>query len=186
MDKREAILDAAEHQFYEAGFHATGIDRIVAAAAVTPRTLYRHFRSKEALVQAVLERREARFMWVLDETLEREVGHEADRWREFFARLGAWFRDEGAAGCLFLKALGEYGCRNDAIAQQVLGYKQALIDGLRQRLRASGVADSPAAADGLLLLLEGAVAMAPVLGGDAAWRRAADSAARLLATHDTT
>jgi AcrR family transcriptional regulator len=47
--------------FYRDGYHATGIDRILADAGVAKMTLYKHFRSKEELILAVLEKRSQLF-----------------------------------------------------------------------------------------------------------------------------
>ena len=54
--KRDTLLDTAERLFYAEGFHATGIDRVINEAGVARMTLYNHFASKEALIEAVLER----------------------------------------------------------------------------------------------------------------------------------
>jgi len=53
--KHAAILDAAAHEFREAGFVATSMDRIAERAGVSKRTVYNHFASKEALFEAILE-----------------------------------------------------------------------------------------------------------------------------------
>src|SRR5258708_1213948 len=50
------ILDAAENLFYREGIHATGVERIAEEAQVSKRTLYRHFPSKNDLVQQYLRR----------------------------------------------------------------------------------------------------------------------------------
>lgn len=52
--KRAQLIETATHLFNHLGVHATGIDRIAAEAGVTKRTLYKHFRTKEELVLAVL------------------------------------------------------------------------------------------------------------------------------------
>lgn len=177
VDKRDAILEAAERSFYAGGFHATGIDTVVAAAGVTPRTLYRHFRSKEALVRAVLERREARYLALLDEALEAGTD---DVWSALFARLGDWFRDQGARGCLFLRAFEEYVERDEAIADCVVAHKQRVLERFRARFEAAGAGDAAGRAESLMLLIEGAVALAPLIGADAAERRATTLATDLL------
>ena len=181
MSKRDDILDGAERLFHRDGFHATGIDGIVAAASVTPRTLYRHFRSKEALVQAVLERRESRFLAHLDAALARpdQDAAGAGPWLHLFGCMERWFDDEGALGCMFLKALGEYG-HHDAIAQLVIRHKRRVLREFRRRIASSALAADPGLADSLALVLEGAVALAPVIGGRAAARHATDTATRLL------
>src|SRR5882724_9371138 len=50
------ILDAAENLFYREGIHATGVERIAKEAQVSKRTLYRHFPSKNDLVERYLRR----------------------------------------------------------------------------------------------------------------------------------
>jgi AcrR family transcriptional regulator len=50
-------LATAQTLFYRDGVRATGIDRIIDEAKVTKVTFYRHFPSKDVLVEAFLERR---------------------------------------------------------------------------------------------------------------------------------
>ena len=53
---RQEILDAALGLFAERGYHGTAIPDITARAGVATGTIYRHFRSKEALVNALYRR----------------------------------------------------------------------------------------------------------------------------------
>jgi AcrR family transcriptional regulator len=53
----ERILDAAERLFADHGFEGTSIRDIVDAAKVNLAAIHYHFRSKEALLEAVLTRR---------------------------------------------------------------------------------------------------------------------------------
>lgn len=52
--KREAIVAAAIAAFRAGGFDATSMDQIAATAAVSKRTVYNHFPSKEALFAEIL------------------------------------------------------------------------------------------------------------------------------------
>lgn len=54
--RRESILRAAAVAFGAQGFAATSMDDVAAAAGITKLIVYRHFDSKEALYDAVLER----------------------------------------------------------------------------------------------------------------------------------
>lgn len=53
---REAILVAARRQFLDAGFVATTIASIAAAAQISPDTIYKSFGGKPGLVRALCER----------------------------------------------------------------------------------------------------------------------------------
>src|SRR6516164_6679622 len=59
---RERILETAAEMFYRDGIRAVGIDAIIARSGVAKMSLYRHFSSKDALVAAWLEDRNA-FFW---------------------------------------------------------------------------------------------------------------------------
>ena len=52
--RRQSILAGAARAFARAGFTATSMADVAAAAGVTPLIVYRHFDSKEALYRAVL------------------------------------------------------------------------------------------------------------------------------------
>jgi AcrR family transcriptional regulator len=54
--RREAIVEGATRAFAQAGFAATSMAGIAAAAGVTPLIVYRHFDSKNALYRAALAR----------------------------------------------------------------------------------------------------------------------------------
>ena len=60
-NKRDTLVDTALNLFYREGFHAVGIDRILAEAGVAKMTLYNHFRSKDELILSVLRRRDEQF-----------------------------------------------------------------------------------------------------------------------------
>lgn len=53
--RRELLLAAAADLFATRGYHAVGIDDIGAAAGITGPGVYRHFPSKQALLQALCE-----------------------------------------------------------------------------------------------------------------------------------
>ncbi|MGB0696241.1 MAG: TetR/AcrR family transcriptional regulator [Rhodospirillaceae bacterium] len=52
--KREQILDAAVAEFQQKGFAGASMDRIAERAAVSKRTVYNHFESKEVLFDAIV------------------------------------------------------------------------------------------------------------------------------------
>ena len=56
-ETRQRILDTAERLFAERGYAATSLRSIIAAARVNLAAVHYHFRSKEALLDAVIARR---------------------------------------------------------------------------------------------------------------------------------
>lgn len=55
-DQRRRILDAAIRCFARGGFHATGMQAVCAEAGMSPGALYRYFPSKDAIIEAIVER----------------------------------------------------------------------------------------------------------------------------------
>lgn len=54
-ERRESILKVARRLFAEKGYHGVSIDRIAREVDVSPAILYRHFKSKQVLYEAVLQ-----------------------------------------------------------------------------------------------------------------------------------
>jgi AcrR family transcriptional regulator len=52
--RREEILEAAVELFHRNGYHATGMDAIGATAGITGPAIYRHFKSKEDILETLL------------------------------------------------------------------------------------------------------------------------------------
>lgn len=57
--RREQILGVAADLFSEKGYHATGMDDIGAAAGITGPGIYRHFHSKEEILEEIVLARAA-------------------------------------------------------------------------------------------------------------------------------
>jgi len=72
-DARERILKAALEEFSEKGFHASTIDSIAERAGIAKGTVYRYFKTKEALFTALKEDSMAEFVQIA-----RELGREQD------------------------------------------------------------------------------------------------------------
>lgn len=169
MDVREKLIAAAERLFDRHGFTATGMDRLTAAAGMSSRTLYKHAGSKTALVTAVLEARAHRFLQRLD------VGTVG----ALFDALEDWLREEGAHGCLFLRAQGETGGDTPQVAATVAAHKDAFRAQVARIVARDIGRDDPALAEQVLVLFEGATAAA-VYRGAAAVTAARDAAAVLV------
>src|SRR6185369_13581723 len=90
-EARQRILETADRLFYQEGIRAVGIDRIIAEAGVAKMSLYNHFPSKDDLILAVLEHREASVLEFFRSTMERHAKKTKHRLRAFFAALKDFF-----------------------------------------------------------------------------------------------
>lgn len=160
--KREALLAAAERLFYEEGFHATGIDRVVTEAGVARMTLYNHFPSKEALIEAVLARRYRRYLEDLGAAVE--AAEPSGAVAALAARHCEWLERVSNRGCIVMKAIGEFERHHPPIAALGRRLKRELLGLIAEAVARDGRGDDPALAERLLLILEGADALVPVLG----------------------
>lgn len=178
--RRQHLIDTAYRLFNEHGYHATGIDRILAESGVSKATLYKHFRSKEELILAVLQQRHAQFMAMLEGAIAsaRQKGEQPVL--VIFDVLDAWFESEGFFGCNFIKASGEYAAAGDAIHEFATLHKIDMERLIRRSLGESG--DDTMAAE-LALLVDGAIVVAHTRGDHGAARLAKKMAEQLLAAH---
>lgn len=153
-EKRQQLVATAYRLFNRHGFHATGIDRIWAEAGSTKRTLYRHFPTKDALIEEVLQSREREFFALLEAHLQGLEGRES-RLHALFDGFGEWFGRSDFYGCNFINASAEFADPRHPVRKLVVAHKQALLDWVSTRLDCH-----EAQATCICLLLEGAVVMA--------------------------
>jgi AcrR family transcriptional regulator len=91
-EKREAILDAALALFSERGFHGTAVPLVADAAEVGAGTIYRHFESKEALVNALYQREKRQMLDALLAEFPFDRPHR-EQFRVFFFRMAAYAKE---------------------------------------------------------------------------------------------
>lgn len=176
---RDRLIEAAMDLFCRVGIRAAGIDRILAEAGVAKMSLYKHFRGKDELVVAALERKDELFR----ETFLAMIGSRHSpraRLLGVFDALEKWFARPDFRGCLFLNAAAELSepgcCGREAIA----AHKAWVFGQLRDLAEAAGAADAEGLAGQLMLLFEGAISRAYVTGDVGAARDGKAAATVLL------
>jgi AcrR family transcriptional regulator len=174
---RERVLDAAESLFYARGVQSVGMDAIRDAAGVPLKRLYALFPSKQRLVIAVLERRDARWRHRLEVHVER-VSDPLDRIVGVFDWLATWFAEPGFRGCAWINFHGELGAADEAVTEQARRHKAAFRDYLARLAREAGL--STAVADAVFLLAEGAIVTAGITGSPASAAQAQAAAWALI------
>ena len=174
---REQALDAAEELFYGRGIQSVGMDDIRGASGVSLKRLYQLFPAKELLVEAYLERRDARWRGRLAASVER---HE-DPLRRVLAVydwLEEWFAEDGFRGCAWINSYGELGATSERVAAQVRAHKEAFRAYLATLVTGAGLSD--ALTGPLFLLAEGAMVTAGITGSTRPAAEARDAARMLL------
>ncbi|GAA4225214.1 TetR/AcrR family transcriptional regulator [Actinomadura meridiana] len=172
---REALLDAAERLFYERGVQAVGMDELRTASGLPLKRIYRFFPTKEALVVAMLRRRDQRWRKALADHVE-QVPDPRDRVLAIFDWLAAWFAEPGFRGCAWINVFGELGSSSDAVLAEVRSHKQAFHDQIATWVHATGLP----LAEPVRLLAEGAIVTAGISGDPAPANHARKAAASLL------
>lgn len=170
MDALDAqIASRLEGLFARRGFAEPSVADLREAAAVSLRTLYRRFPSRETMVIGALEHRHQRYLAFLEEGAPAPG---AASITHLFDRLERWMREHAPGGCLFVNALAAHPASAEI---------RVLVDRHKQEIRAAlgRRAGRPEAADALFLLHEG-VAFSWRLLGAAAVTSARDAARRLL------
>jgi AcrR family transcriptional regulator len=162
--KRDLLLDTAARLFYRDGYHAVGIDTILAEAGLAKMTLYHHFASKEELILAALERRGQEITNGITAAVESAGSAPKKRLLAVFDWYERWFKSKDFNGCAFIRAAGEYPELASPVHQLVARRKQAARGMLEILLTDLRVASPKSLAGQIQLLLEGAIVSAHTSG----------------------
>ncbi|MEN3281503.1 MAG: hypothetical protein V7607_2643 [Solirubrobacteraceae bacterium] len=147
---RERVLEAAREAFADEGV-SVPLDEIARRAGVGPGTVYRHFPSKEALVEAVIFGRLQR----LGEEA-RALGTAADPGRAFFD-FSARMVVEGAAKRDLVEALAGAGVREPQVAGSLVAQQLREAFGqLLQRAQHAGAVRPDVSTTDVMAVLTGA------------------------------
>lgn len=179
--KRQHIIETAYRLFRRDGFHATGIDRIIAEADVAKMTMYRHFPGKDGLIVEVLDWRARHFDEQLDR-LEAAVATPEQKIATIFDWHQRWFDSADFHGCLFQHALAEFGDPEHPVFAAVGRQKSGLKDRISAILSAVATKErAESAAAALFMLIEGATLLAQMGQGKVAMAAARRAATEILA-----
>ncbi|WP_165491912.1 TetR/AcrR family transcriptional regulator [Egibacter rhizosphaerae] len=156
--RRDDLLRVAGQHFYRAGITATGVDTLVADAGVAKMTLYSNFGSKDELVVAYLEDRDARFF----ARLEAEIDGRDEPVARALAPVDLYVRyldERGFRGCAFVNAAAELPDEHPGRAV-VARHKSRMLRRWVELIAEAGVDDAETVARECAFVLEGAFALA--------------------------
>ncbi len=134
--KKEAVLRAATDLFSMYGYHAVGVDSIIARSNVAKMTFYKYFPSKDFLIESVLLKR--------DQELREGILSSVNQRRAPLRKLKAifdwyelWFAHPEFHGCMFIKASEEFPgqqSRARVISRQHKAWLSGLIETILREL----------------------------------------------------
>ncbi|HET7446356.1 MAG TPA: TetR/AcrR family transcriptional regulator [Methyloceanibacter sp.] len=161
---RERLIEAGLKLFYRDGFHATGIEAILAEAGVAKKTLYSHFRSKEDLIVAVMRRRDENYRAWFTSEVQRRGKTPLERLLACFDVIEDWARSKDFYGCACINASAEFADPRDPVHKVAAGNKAFVASYLRHLARDAGLRNPERLSRQLLVLIDGAVVVAQVTG----------------------
>ncbi len=170
--RRDHLVDVALKLFYEHGYHATGIDQVIDVAGVAKMTLYKHFRSKEELLLAALQRRDETFRNSLMHRTDAAKGSVRDKLLVTFDVLGDFIQDTSFHGCMFINVSAEFASHDHPIHAAAAEHKRIMTAYLATIAAEGGISQADELACQLMILFDGAIVTAQVSGVHEAARSA--------------
>jgi AcrR family transcriptional regulator len=159
---RDRLIEAATRLFCRYGVNSVGVDDIVAAAGTAKTTLYRLFRSKDGLVEAVLDcEGRAWRAWFLAE-IDGAGGPALARLQRIGPALRLWFSREDFYGCPFINAVAESDKADNRMRSLAIAHKKALLERLATLCAEAGLQEPSEVAHSLGLIIDGAIVAALV------------------------
>lgn len=173
-----AIIRSATDLLYERGLDGVATTELCARAGVSKETLYRHFGSKEGLIEAVLAERSDRAVRWLQDAAAAAGDDPACQLAAVFDALGRWYAEPTFRGCAIVNAAVQHHAHPArSAAARHLSRHLDLLTGIAIR---AGAAEPAMLGRQLLMLLEGATVVADHHGAGDAARQAKLAALTLL------
>lgn len=162
--KKDEIVERVTELFYRHGFQATGMDQLVAETGISKTSIYNHFPTKDLLILAALDRRDAMIRDKLFARM-RELGDgPREQLLALFDALYEWFSEPDFKGCMFVKACSEFQDDANPINQRACRHVADIVDELARLARKAELLEPEHVAQQLAVLKEGAIAMATMRG----------------------
>ena len=156
LSPRERVLRTASALFYREGARAVGMELIVERSGVAKTTIYRHFPTKDALIEAFLEREDSEF-WAQWDAVAGP--HRADPLAALSAL--AWWVGERVSrdhyrGCPQINIAAEFADRNHPAQQVAHRHKTEMTNRLTALCRGLDEATAAMRGQQIGLLFDGA------------------------------
>ena len=178
---RRRILDTASKLFYRDGIRATGIDAVIEQSGVARMTLYNHFPTKEALVEATINEHRIRLAAMIEEIVSDQSLTPSERLLKLFVATTTKTCVDEFRGCPLVNAVVEHPDHASKPFCAAVSAKQLAFDAFETLAKEMRVAEPSLLSEQLMLLVEGSVVRAQ-MGCGAGLSYAALKAAEALVT----
>jgi AcrR family transcriptional regulator len=156
-DTRERILRTASELFYREGTRAVGVDLIVAQAGVAKTSLYRHFGTKDELIEAFLHLEDEDFWRHWDAVAAQHKGAPREELDAQLQWIGERIARPGYRGCPQINIAAEYADENHPARKVAVAHKRELRRRLADLARALRVEEPETFALRLGTVIDGAL-----------------------------
>ena len=165
---RERLLGVASELFYKNGVRAVGIDLVIEQAGVAKSSLYRHFRTKDDLIVAFLEREDVDFWGTWDRVAAENAGDARAELEAHMRWIGDRLGRANYRGCPQINVAAEFAEQDHPARQVAHTHMQALRARLAAIAQRLGVPSPDVLAAQLALLVNGAFVSAGLLAPEEA------------------
>ena len=167
-DTRQRIVEVALQRFYRDGFRMVGLDQILDDVGISKTAFYKHFRSKDELMLAVLEHQNRWLEAAFRDMLRERGGRSArDQLAAIFDVVGEIIERAEFQGCIFINAAMEFPLAHDPAHRAAAANKAAIERILFETAERAGAADPAALARELCLIIDGTYVGVQVTGDPA-------------------
>jgi AcrR family transcriptional regulator len=176
---RTRILETASTLFYERGVRAVGVDLVVEKAGVAKTSLYRHFRTKDDLIAAFLQREDEDFWATWDQVADQRADNPAAELDAHLGWIGERVERPNYRGCPQINVAAEFPEIDHPARKVATAHKRQMrqrLKGIAERL---GAARPDELAGQLSLLINGAFVSSQIFEPGEATRLLRGAAARL-------
>ncbi len=161
----ERVFEVAADLFYRQSIRAVGVETIVKQAGVAKISLYRSFESKDDLIVAYLENRNADYWRRVDRIMAVKQDDPRAQLRALVGYVAGRAATPGYRGCPFINYASEFPEASHPGHRIVDQNKREMRRRLVGLSKAIGAPRPAQLADALFLLIEGAYASSQTLGG---------------------
>ena len=153
---REKALNIASALFYREGVRAVGMDLIVDRSGIAKTTIYRHFPTKDALVEAFLEREDGQFWEQWDRVVDPLEGAPLKALLSLCDWVGERVSRDNYRGCPQINVAAEYGATDHAARKLARRHKAEMVHRLNNLCKELDPATAGLRSQQIGLLFDGA------------------------------